>query len=73
MLPLHRTKKLPSVTAADVNGDKVDVSELPKDGKIIVLSFWATWCVPCKKELTNIMDEYENWQKAITWNWCSFH
>ena len=57
-------KKLPSVTLSDVNGDKVDVSELPKDGKIIVLSFWATWCVPCKKELTNIMDEYENWQKS---------
>lgn len=56
-------KKLPSITLSDVDGNKVDVSQLSKDGKIIILSFWATWCVPCKKELTNIMDVYEDWQK----------
>jgi len=56
-------KKLPSITLNDVNGNKVDLSQLSKDGKIIILDFWATWCVPCKKELTNIMDVYEDWQK----------
>ncbi|MEP7127217.1 MAG: TlpA disulfide reductase family protein [Chitinophagales bacterium] len=56
-------KKLPAITLSDVDGNKVDVSELSKDGKIIILSFWATWCVPCKKELSNIVDLYEDWQK----------
>jgi thiol-disulfide isomerase/thioredoxin len=56
-------KKLPAVTLNDVSGNKVDLSMLNKDGKIIILDFWATWCVPCKKELTNIMDVYEDWQK----------
>lgn len=56
-------KKLPAVTLSDIDGNKVDISQLGADGKIIILSFWATWCVPCKKELTNITDLYEDWQK----------
>ena len=56
-------KRLPEITLSDLEGSKVDVSQLSKEGKIIILSFWATWCVPCKKELTNIMDLYEDWQK----------
>ena len=27
-----------------------------------MLSFWATWCKPCKKELDAIADLYEEWQ-----------
>jgi cytochrome c biogenesis protein CcmG/thiol:disulfide interchange protein DsbE len=56
-------KTLPAITLADVNGKQVNVADLGKSGKITVLSFWATWCVPCKKELTNIADLYEEWQK----------
>jgi thiol-disulfide isomerase/thioredoxin len=56
-------KKLPALTLSDMNGNKVDLSQLNKDGKIIILDFWATWCIPCKKELTNIMNEYADWQK----------
>ena len=32
------------------------------DGKPIVISFWATWCKPCIKELNNIAEVYEDWQ-----------
>lgn len=56
-------KTVPSVTLSDMNGKQVDVASFTKQGKITVLSFWATWCVPCKKELTNIADLYEEWQK----------
>jgi cytochrome c biogenesis protein CcmG/thiol:disulfide interchange protein DsbE len=54
---------LPDVTIADVDGKKINIPDLGKTGKITVLSFWATWCIPCKKELTNISDLYEEWQK----------
>jgi thiol-disulfide isomerase/thioredoxin len=67
MAALHASsqenKKLPAITLSDVSGNKVDLSQLTKDGKIIILDFWATWCVPCKKELTNIMDVYEDWKR----------
>ncbi|HYV92493.1 MAG TPA: TlpA disulfide reductase family protein [Chitinophagales bacterium] len=56
-------KKLPAIILTDVDGNKVDLSQLNKDGKIIIMDFWATWCVPCKKELTNIMNVYAEWQK----------
>lgn len=56
-------KTLPSVVLNDVNGKKVDVADYGKSGKITIISFWATWCVPCKKELTNMADLYDEWQK----------
>ncbi len=56
-------KTLPAVVLSDMDGKKVNVADLSKDGKITVLSFWATWCVPCKKELSNLAELYEEWQK----------
>ena len=56
-------QKLPDVTLADVDGKKINISDLGKSGKVTVFSFWATWCIPCKKELTNMADLYEEWQK----------
>lgn len=56
-------KTLPSIELSNMDGKKVNVADYGKNGKITVLSFWATWCVPCKKELSNIYELYEEWQK----------
>lgn len=56
-------KSIPSVVLSDINGKKVNVADYTKSGKVTVFSFWATWCVPCKKELNNIADLYEEWTK----------
>jgi len=55
--------KLPSVMVQTLEGKKVDVSTLSNNGKPIIVNFWATWCAPCKKELSAIADKYEDWQK----------
>lgn len=54
---------IPEITLYDINGNKVNMSEYSKDDKIQIFSFWATWCVPCKEELNNIAEIYEDWQK----------
>ncbi|HMU68490.1 MAG TPA: TlpA disulfide reductase family protein [Chitinophagales bacterium] len=55
--------KLPSLELSDVNGNKINVADYSNDSTIQVFSFWATWCVPCKEELNNIAEIYEDWQK----------
>lgn len=59
---IFTSKELPSLVLADLHGKKVNVADFGKNGKITVLSFWATWCSPCKKELNNISYMYEDWQ-----------
>lgn len=53
---------LPKVTLKDLQGNTVNIAELASEGKPLIISFWATWCTPCKKELTNYADLYEDWQ-----------
>ena len=55
-------KKLPSVNIKDMAGNAINTANLSNDGKPIVISFWATWCKPCKLELNTIADLYEDWQ-----------
>jgi len=54
---------LPLVNLTDLKGQPYKSSDIAKDGKVTVISFWATWCVPCKKELNTINEVYEEWQK----------
>lgn len=62
-LVAQTSKALPNVTAKTLDGKTVNIQDLGKDGKIKVISFWATWCSPCKKELDAIADLYPDWQK----------
>jgi peroxiredoxin len=46
----HETRKsAPDFTLNDAAGVPVRLSEFR--GKVVLLSFWATWCVPCKTEV----------------------
>ncbi|NUO02081.1 MAG: TlpA family protein disulfide reductase [Saprospiraceae bacterium] len=54
---------LPSVELKTLDGKTVNLKDYIKEGKITVISFWATWCAPCKKELAAISDLYPDWQE----------
>ena len=44
--------KIKELKFKDFNLNDVDLSE--KKGNIMILNFWATWCVPCKKEMPSL-------------------
>ncbi len=51
----------PSATIKDLNGAPVDVQKYAQNNKKTIISFWATWCIPCKKELDAIAEVYPDW------------
>lgn len=53
---------IPSVQLKDMDGNSVNTAELSNDGKPFVITFWATWCKPCQRELKAIHEQYADWQ-----------
>lgn len=62
-LSAQESKRLTSAKIKTLEGKLLDVQEIPQEGKITVISFWATWCSPCKKELDAILDYYDEWKE----------
>lgn len=56
--------KLPqNVEIKTLQGKKVQSSIIENNENPIIISFWATWCKPCIRELSAIADLYEDWQE----------
>lgn len=53
--------ELPSVIVKDLRGQSVNSNTFSNDGKPMIINFWATWCMPCKRELNNIAEVYPDW------------
>lgn len=58
-----QTETVPSITVKNINGESVDFKKSIEPGKINIISFWATWCAPCIKELQAIDAKYTEWQE----------
>ncbi len=56
---------LPDVTVKNLKGESVAFKNLVKPGRVTVVSFWATWCVPCKKEINNLAEQMPDWKKEL--------
>lgn len=52
----------PDFTLDTLDGSKVTLSELR--GKIVVVNFWATWCLPCRVETPALERTYEQYKDS---------
>ena len=53
-------KKYDSLTFLNAKNEQLDLDEYK--GNLILLNFWATWCLPCKEEMPSLdlLDTNEN-------------
>ncbi len=61
--PVATANPFPSADLKTLDGSTVNTTDFFKEGKITVISFWATWCSPCKRELDAIAEYYEEWEE----------
>jgi peroxiredoxin len=54
--------EMPKIDLTTIDGNPISSTDLSKEDKVIVVSLWATWCVPCLKELDAISVIYQDWQ-----------
>lgn len=55
--------KLGELTAELANGERFSLSE--HRGEVVVLNFWATWCLPCRKEAPVLSGLYKGGVKVV--------
>jgi len=55
----------PDFEISTLEGDTLRLSDLR--GQIVILNFWATWCLPCQKEMPLLVDTYtQHGDKGVT-------
>lgn len=54
-------KPAPLIAKNDIDGKPFSLADLK--GKVVLLDFWASWCVPCRKSNPHMMRIYDKYRK----------
>jgi len=61
MKPKEKTKA-PDFKLKNLEGQDISLSDFK--GKVVFLNFWATWCIPCRKEMPSMEKLYQEFKDA---------
>lgn len=64
-----QNQDLPTTSVRDLSGKQMAFNKSFEPGKVTLVSFWATWCIPCKREIKNIQSKLTEWQKQADFNY----
>lgn len=43
---------VPEITLETLEGETIEVAQ--REGEVLLINFWATWCAPCRKEIPDL-------------------
>ena len=62
-LSVNAQENVPNISLKTISGKSVQSADIINDDGFSIISFWATWCIPCINELDAINDLYDSWNK----------
>ena len=49
---------MPDFSLPDANGQMVKFSDVSRNNQVVMINFWASWCMPCRMEMPDFEKMY---------------
>ena len=63
ILSVNAQENIPNITLKTISGKSIESSDILNAQEFSIISFWATWCIPCINELDAINELYDSWNE----------
>jgi peroxiredoxin len=58
---VKKGKQAPEISLKDISGQTISLSSFK--GKVVLIDFWASWCMPCRKNNPNLVALYKKFKE----------